>query len=487
MTNRPPTSNALCDERRVLRKKTAIGVAAACVAISGFQLRRLLRDDRNWVSSGGTADEKVRRTSARGSVTSLSSALSLGVFATAIDATCGVDPITSATMMSMIFGNTVGYVLDASFGGDSGLSKSKQSVAKGLRAAMQSLYSPNFARYVVTVLMDAHISSILLDRAMAVIGSKDEGEHGRPSSSFLHNAASCSPTNKLLPSLVTIVVGVTTFYAYTNATRFRFAIKDNIFPETPQEFAKRAPKTNALLRSVHDEATMRGLLDAASAETATWESVFGGRSRDDLIRDGFPMPDTDSDTTMRRLLTELQSPSDGQLDPSVVYLAACLAGGLYLTTPVGGGKGIHSRPMKVVTVFAQMALITGLVMSGTSEKAPKPPAEGDDTKGVAIFTLITALCVGFTFRTSSHESWKTMAGVLVACFAGAAYLGSKETMPYTSRGKLPLAICLGGAVATLVLAKGVKLGGGAMAKRSTNSIKMAPISMPCGNCKATPS
>jgi hypothetical protein len=444
-------SEDLCSENRLLRQRVAVVASATCCALAAIQIRRLISNGDNWVSSGGTSVDKVQRTSARGSVTSLGAALTLGMVSTLVDMTCKVDTATSATLMSMIFGNTVGFVLDAAIGSDAGLALTKESVAKGLHAALSDVSSPNFVRYMITVIMDAQLSSVLLDQVLKRFIFVDQSTgRGKVLTQFFR----CSPTSKLVPKLVTIAVGVLTFYTYTNATRFRYAILNNEFPVTVQEYAKRAVKTHTFGRSVFDEKALGELLTTARRPESTWESIFGA-SRDEVRRGVFEEQDDMDDqtlATLRTLSKELESPRQSKLDPDVVHLMAAVVSVVYLSTTVGSNRGVHHPMWKTVSAALQLALITAVTMRGMARKAPAPPSDRDAYTGTLIFAAIAAACVGGTFYTSTHPDRKTMATILAASFVLSMHLGSKAGLPYTRRGQLPIALALGGSVVTFMMA-----------------------------------
>ena len=109
-----------------------------------------------WVCEGGTPADIQKRSAARGSLTSLVGSLTLGLLATCIDMYADVNLITSATLMSLIYGNVVGYIMDVAIGSDSGLKILKEEGGhSSLRFAIKSMAGPNFQRYIVCTMLDA--------------------------------------------------------------------------------------------------------------------------------------------------------------------------------------------------------------------------------------------------------------------------------------------------------------------------------------------
>jgi len=426
-----------CTQHAGNRKMLVAVIGLVAILGAATHLMRLVKTPANWQFQGGTSEDVNKRAAARGSITSLTAALTLGLLSTFIDMTSRVDLITSATLMSMVFGNTVGYVMDSSFGSDKGLERATRSVAEALRFGFGSIYSPNFVRYMITVLLDAFISTLLVDRMTFALGFVDGTK--RP---FSKSLVDCKPSKALLPTAMTIIVGVLTFYAYTNATRFQFAIRDDEFPETPNEFARRASKSKTLATKVHDEPAVKAMLAACTQPDATWEAACG-KSRRDVQKFGASTASDDAQTAlvMKTLSRELTTPRD-YLDTATVLLATLMAGLLYLCTSVNGDKGVHHPSIKVVTVNIALLMMCGLAFTGKMERAPLPQRENDFYIGTAIFAIITFMCIYGTFATSERADKRTAAAVLIGGFVMAALVGSSASAPGADRGVSAVSITL---------------------------------------------
>lgn len=188
-------------------------------------------DPSVWKYKGGTKEEKEKRLAARASLTSIMGSLVLSTCGVLLRATGKLDDQTYLALFGIVFVNVVGFILDSAFASDDGVEAMKE---KGLPSAMQfgisKVASINFARYVLCIALDLFLSSILVSKFMDVFDSSKPG-------SLLHSFANAKVRGAslgkiMVPTYLSIVVGMLTFYSYTNQTRFNWAIRDSE-KETP--------------------------------------------------------------------------------------------------------------------------------------------------------------------------------------------------------------------------------------------------------------
>lgn len=166
-------------------------------------------------SSGGAEEDREKN---RGMLVSLISAFLINIVGSLM-ARKGVPDGYIVLNYGFILAPVIGYLLDVGIATEVGLRKTKRGGLGGAVHAMGSLASPTFFRYVITVFLDMFISNPIQD-AMKV---------------YFMDAKNTIPNNFLgygqtvrrnFASLLQSVVGVATFQAYTNDTRFRWAYTD---------------------------------------------------------------------------------------------------------------------------------------------------------------------------------------------------------------------------------------------------------------------
>ena len=143
-------------------------------------------------------------------------------------------------------------------------------------------------QYLLTMLLDVFISSVLIDRitraALPSSATRDAYvgrlERARLLPTSLKRVAQCD-NEDIVPVLATFLVSSVTFFAYTNNTRFLFAIRDDNFPRTTEEYARRLVHTQAYETTPYRASDVEGLLEMARLGL-DWEDVFGGRSRGEV-------------------------------------------------------------------------------------------------------------------------------------------------------------------------------------------------------------
>jgi hypothetical protein len=167
---------------------------------------------------GSESSEEEDREKNRGLLVSLLSAFFINVVGSTM-ARKGVPDGFIVLNYGFILSPVIGYLLDVGIATEKGLSKSKRGGFGGAIHAMGSLASPTFFRYIITVFLDMFISNPIQDVIKL----------------YFMDAKNSIPNNFLgygqtvrrnFASLLQSIVGVATFQAYTNDTRFRWAYTD---------------------------------------------------------------------------------------------------------------------------------------------------------------------------------------------------------------------------------------------------------------------
>ena len=161
----------------------------------------------------------AKREAIRGQFASVASALLLNVIG-AIMLKSGVPENLVVLNYGFILGPVIGYMFDMWFGKEQGLEyTAKGEVKNVLKYVFGSIASPQFFRYIITVILDLFIS----DPLMTVIKKTTLGIRNSFSKKkdFYSQFLSIN-----FASLLQSIVGVVTFNAYTNQTRFNWAYPD---------------------------------------------------------------------------------------------------------------------------------------------------------------------------------------------------------------------------------------------------------------------
>ena len=175
---------------------------------------------------------KLKEKSIRGGISSVTCSLIFALVNFASDNLGQADPSTSTALIGLLFGGTCGFIADIFFGTDIGYkyfdmsnddwNKEKEKNPKlqnipgpkaaAFRIAMGNLITTNYLRYIITVLMDSFISLILLkpllDRIITLPFFK------------------CGYNQAWGNAFVSSLIGIITFQAYANQTRFQWAYPD---------------------------------------------------------------------------------------------------------------------------------------------------------------------------------------------------------------------------------------------------------------------
>lgn len=114
-----------------------------------------------------------------------------------------------------ILGPVIGYMCDIGIGTEDGLKKTMKG--EGLKYVFGSLATPMFFRYIITVFLDMFISNPIQD----AIKLNLMGLRRRVQTNNKNVYGKLIKDN--FPSILQSIVGILTFQAYTNDTRFRWA------------------------------------------------------------------------------------------------------------------------------------------------------------------------------------------------------------------------------------------------------------------------
>ena len=202
---------------RLLGDNTLFKTSAVHDSGSGVPGSKEKCPDGDKVGSGGGSEEEDREKN-RGLLVSLLSAFLINLVGSLM-ARKGVPDGYIVLNYGFVLSPVIGYLLDVGVATEEGLRKTKRGGLGGAMYAMGSLASPTFFRYIITVFLDMFISNPIQDVIKL----------------YFMDAKNSIPNNLLgygqtvrrnFASLLQSIVGVATFQAYTNDTRFRWAYTD---------------------------------------------------------------------------------------------------------------------------------------------------------------------------------------------------------------------------------------------------------------------
>jgi len=194
----------------------------AVLATIGY-LGYLTSDKKNFETEGGTEAEIVKRTSNRGTLVSLVSAILLNIIG-AIMASNNVPEGMILINYGFILGPVIGYLLDIGIGTDEGFGLFKKNPVDWFLYMMSNLMDSKFARYIISVLLDLFISDPIMSvmKNVATPLTKNISNREGKYSNFV---------GQNFPSILQSIVGFITFNAYTNQTRFNWAYASENLPK----------------------------------------------------------------------------------------------------------------------------------------------------------------------------------------------------------------------------------------------------------------
>ena len=179
----------------------------------GF-LASVLSDPNTFKVTERRTAETEKREKQRGLLVSILSSLILTIVGM-IMVRQGVPEGYIVLNFGFILGPVIGYMCDIGIGTEEGLKKTLKG--QGFKYVLGSLATPMFFRYIITVFLDMFISNPIQDAIkLNLVGLRQRVQTNNKNT-----------YGKLIkdnfPSILQSIVGILTFQAYTNDTRFRWA------------------------------------------------------------------------------------------------------------------------------------------------------------------------------------------------------------------------------------------------------------------------
>lgn len=179
----------------------------------GF-LASVLSDPNTFKVTDRRTHETEKREKQRGLLVSILSSLILNLVGI-IMVRNGVPEGYIVLNFGFILGPVIGYMCDIGIGTEDGLKKTMKG--KGVKYVLGSLATPMFFRYIITVFLDMFISNPIQDAikfSLAGLRSRIQTNNKNVYGKLIKDN---------FPSILQSMVGILTFQAYTNDTRFRWA------------------------------------------------------------------------------------------------------------------------------------------------------------------------------------------------------------------------------------------------------------------------
>jgi hypothetical protein len=191
-----------------------VGISVAIFATFTGILYKVIANQDDYVIPEDDEELSIKRQESRGMTTSLIVALVFGTFSTLINTVSKVHLPTSTALLSLFLGNTVGFLMDNAMGTNEGLRKfQKDGFTSGIKNMFSSLASGKYLRYIVTVLLDVFVALLML--------------HTTYNAMIQLPYFGCNNLTKSVANgIVASVIGIITFNAFTNQTRFLWAYPD---------------------------------------------------------------------------------------------------------------------------------------------------------------------------------------------------------------------------------------------------------------------
>jgi len=220
---------------RVLQYSTIfIGVAAVAFVVG------LLMDDNTFSTNKDLNDEENSiREKNRGMLMSILSSIVMNAIGRTM-IYVGIPEGYIVINYGYVLAPVIGYLLDVGFATKAGLLATKKGGVNGVMHAVASLASPQFFRYLITVLLDMFISSPIKD---AVVYYLKGLKSSIPENSFGYGQL----LKANYPFLLGNIVEFTTYYAYINNTRYRWAYTTNPKNRVPTDIVNMATAISASL------------------------------------------------------------------------------------------------------------------------------------------------------------------------------------------------------------------------------------------------
>jgi hypothetical protein len=177
-------------------------------------LGKTLRDPLLFKVTADRTKDTEKREKSRGLLVSLISAVFLNLIGMFM-VNNGVPEGLIILNFGFILGPVIGYMCDIGIGTESGLKNTLEG--NGLKYVFGSLATPMFFRYIVTVFLDMFISNPIQDAIklnLTPLRNRIQSNNSNRYGKLIKNNFS---------SILQSIVGILTFQAYTNETRFRWA------------------------------------------------------------------------------------------------------------------------------------------------------------------------------------------------------------------------------------------------------------------------
>jgi len=193
---------------------SAIGIFIAVGGTLGTILYKIIVNKEDYIIPEDDEELSIQRQENRGMTTSLIVALVFGTFSTLVNTVSKVHLPTSTALLSLFLGNTVGFLMDNAMGTNQGLKKfQEEGFTSGIKNMFSSLASGKYLRYIVTVLLDVFVALLLLNTTYNALIK-------------LPYFGCNNLTKSVANGLVASIIGIITFNAFTNQTRFLWAYPD---------------------------------------------------------------------------------------------------------------------------------------------------------------------------------------------------------------------------------------------------------------------
>lgn len=186
----------------------------------GMAVATLVRDKKTTRYDPADSDmEKISRQQSRGTIASIIVSCAFGTLNFLVDKYAAINPATSTALVGMCFGGTLGFLMDNTMGSDAGFALAcERGKLTAWKYALGMMGTPAYIRYTLTVLLDLFVSLILF----------------KPLYIFITGLPFFRCNNQALANgLASTFIGLVTFQAYANKTRFAWA-----YPSTDSETNK---------------------------------------------------------------------------------------------------------------------------------------------------------------------------------------------------------------------------------------------------------
>ena len=161
----------------------------------------------------GSNDEKIskERSAQRGLIASTATSGIMFIIISLLQKFTELDQITTQAMISLLWGNTIGFLLDNTFATESALNNiTKNGIVDTVQKSINSLNSRKFSRYLLIDTIVISISISLLPHVSTIFDKI-----------FRSQLA-----NKFSMTLSQSIISAMLFLAFTNTARFEWAYKD---------------------------------------------------------------------------------------------------------------------------------------------------------------------------------------------------------------------------------------------------------------------